>query len=365
MFNKKKKIRYVPDEEIMLYNKAKQKTSDTYTLNDNEVSTSNNVKSNKTFKFFANLIPKKNDSKKTLTIKIISLVCAVALIASSVYLVTYFVDLGQQDAKINNIRNNYELNKDDYTKNEDNQFSKFDLLKYQNPDVVGWLNIAGTEVDNPVYQTDNNDFYVKYDMDKKPNSYGALFLDYRCEINPMSASRNQIIYGHNMRYGAMFGTLDNYRDINYYRKNPIISFDSLYEKREYKIFAIMIVNDSEDKAFGYSYSAYRTAFTNDTDFMQWIKHSQDRSLYDIPVDINADDEIITLSTCCYDFTNARFVILGRLVREGESAEVDVNNSSVNKDVLYPGEYYAKKKLPVPQIASTDSSTSSKETTTSK
>ena len=109
MFNKKKKIRYVPDEEIMLYNKAKQKTSDTYTLNDNEVSTSNNVKSNKTFKFFANLIPKKNDSKKTLTIKIISLVCAVALIASSVYLVTYFVDLGQQDAKINNIRNNYEL----------------------------------------------------------------------------------------------------------------------------------------------------------------------------------------------------------------------------------------------------------------
>lgn len=390
MFNKKKKIRYVPDEEILQYNKSKKEAAEANIVNAEEFaddlhsvaetvettemveetveiveSTATKCKFGKIKNFFVNMIPTKTDSKKTVVIKIVSIICAIALIASSVYLVTYFVDLGQQDAKINNVRNNYELNKDDYTKNDDNQFSKFDLLKSQNPDVVGWINIAGTEVDNPVYQTDNNDYYVKHDMDKKSNSYGALFLDYRCNINPMSLSRNQIIYGHNMRYGAMFGTLDEYRDINYYRKNPIISFDSLYEKRSYKIFAIMIVNDSEDSTFGYSYSAYRTAFTNDTDFMQWIKYSQDRSLFDIPVDINADDEIITLSTCCYDFDNARFVILGRLVREGEASNVDVNNASVNSDVLYPKEYYVKKKRPIPQLTSSESSTSSKEATTSK
>ncbi len=390
MFNKNKKIKYVPDEELLLYNKAKKETTNTDSLDSkNELETAEPIEEilvneacvkeninetpvvtengsfDKIKKFIIKIIPSKCDDKKTLIIKMVSIICAVALIASSVYLVTYFVDLGQQDAKILNIRNNYELNKDDYSKNDDNQFSKFDLLKSQNPDVVGWINIAGTEVDNPVYQTDNNDYYVKHDMDKKSNSYGALFLDYRCDINPMSLSRNQIIYGHNMRYGAMFGTLDEYRDINYFRKNPIISFDSLYEKRSYKIFAIMIVNDSEDKTFGYTYSAYRTAFTNDTDFMQWIKYSQDRSLYDIPVDINADDEIITLSTCCYDFTNARFVILGRLVREGENPNVDVNNASVNADVLYPKEYYDKKKYPIPQITSPDSITSNKETTSSK
>lgn len=385
MFNKKKKIKYVPDEELMLYNKAKKDSAETDSLNAEEVLKTaepieetpikeafdeNSIvttkgKFDKIKKFITNILPSKNDNKKIFIIKIVSIVCAVAIIASSIYLVTYFIDLGQQDAKILNVRNNYELNKDDYTKNEDNQFSKFDLLKSQNPDIVGWINIAGTEVDNPVYQTGDNDYYVKHDMDKKSNSYGALFLDYRCDINPMSLSRNQIIYGHNMRYGAMFGTLDNYRDINYYRKNPIISFDSLYEKRSYKIFAIMIVNDSEDKTFGYSYSAYRTAFTNDTDFMQWIKYSQDRSLYNIPVDINADDEIITLSTCCYDFTNARFVILGRLVHEGEDPNVDVNNASVNTNVLYPKEYYDKKKLPIPQLTSSESSTSSNQATTSK
>ena len=384
MFNKKKKFRYIPDEEIMLYNKSKQEPNNDVTLDSDGVSTSieknqkvladkktpntfttkiNNI-FNKIKKFIINAIPSKNDNQKTLIIKIVSIVCAVALLVSSVYLVVYFVDLGKQDSKITNIRNNYELDKDNYTKNDDNQFSKFDLLKSQNPDIIGWINIAGTEVDNPVYQTDDNDYYVKNDMDKKPNSYGALFLDYRCDINPMSLSRNQIIYGHNMRYGAMFGTLDEYRDINFYRKNPIISFDSLYEKRSYKIFAIMIVNDNEDKTFGYSYSAYRTSFTSDTDFMQWIKYSQDRSLYDTPVDINADDEIITLSTCCYDFTNARFVILGRLVREGETSDVDVNKAAVNKDVLYPKEYYDKKKLPIPELTPSDNSTSSKETTTS-
>ena len=147
-------------------------------------------------------------------------------------------------------------------------------------------------------------------MDKAYNSYGALFLDYRCKIDPKALTRNQIIYGHNMRYGAMFGTLDEYRSIDFYKKNPIIQFDSLYEQRQYKIFAIMVVNDAEDDTFGYTYSAYRTDFTNDDDFMSWIQHSRDRSLFDTTVDVNTEDEIITLSTCCYDYENARFVILG-------------------------------------------------------
>ncbi len=398
MFNKKKKTMYVPDEEVMLYNKAKKEaeaeaevtatdseehneavapeleavsvvekiTSAEADTEDIETVPPDEKKSagikglfEKIKKFIIKLIPTKRDSKKTLFVKIVAIVAAMAIIVSSVYLVTYFVDLGQQDAKIQNVRNNYELNKDDYTKNEDNQFSKFDILKSQNNDIVGWINIAGTEVNNPVYQYTDNQFYVSHDMDKKSNSYGALFLDYRCNINPMSLTRNQIIYGHNMRYGAMFGTLDEYRDINYLRQNPIISFDSLYEQRNYKIFAIMIVNDTEDSTFGYSYSAYRTTFTSDTDFMQWIQYSRDRSLYDIPVDINSDDEIITLSTCCYDFDNARFVILGRLVRDDEASEVDVNSITINKDVLYSKEYYTKKKLPIPQLTSSDSTSSSK------
>lgn len=403
MSREKKKTMYVPDEEILAYNKAKneaeaQVEADNALVNNEEpatepivsvdeavvledtetpandivpsmtVSDSNSVKKANIFvRIFKKIFPVRSDDRKTVIIKIAAIVAAIALIVSGTYLAVYFGDLSVQDGKIENVRNNYELNRDDYTRNEDNQFSKFDSLKAINPDIIGWISISNTEVNNPVFQTDNNQFYVDHDMDKAYNSYGALFLDYRCKIDPKALTRNQIIYGHNMRYGAMFGTLDEYRSIDFYKKNPLIQFDSLYEQRQYKIFAIMVVNDAEDDTFGYTYSAYRTDFTNDDDFMSWIQHSRDRSLFDTTVDVNTEDEIITLSTCCYDYENARFVILGRLVRDGESAEVDTATAAANSDVIYSKQYYEKKRLPIPKLESSDavSSEETKKENTSK
>lgn len=386
MNNEKKKTMYVPDEEVLAYGKNKDTNENAETEaavdgtftdivpetnaveagTDKETDISDSAeacvkKDNIFIRIIKFIFPFKGDSVKRIIIKCVALIAALALIISATYLSLYFIDLGQQDAKIENIRNTYELNRDDYSLNENNQFSKFDNLKALNSDVIGWITIPNTEVDNPVYQTIDNQYYVTHDMDKQSNSYGALFLDYRCDINPMSLSQNQIIYGHNMRYGAMFGTLKEYRSLDFYKSNPLIYFDSLYEQRVYKIFAIMIVNDTEDETFGYSYSAYRTTFTNEDDFSDWIQHSRDRSLFDIPVDVNEEDEIITLSTCCYDYDNARFVIMGRLVRtaEGESTDVDTSSAVKNADVIYSKEYYAKKGMKVPQIASTETKSDEK------
>ena len=404
MSREKKKTMYVPDEEILAYNKAKNEAeaqieADNALVNNEEPATepivsvdeavvledtetpandivpsvtgsnSNSVKKANAFvRILKKIFPVRSDDKKTVIIKTAAIVAAIALIVSGTYLAVYFGDLSQQDNKIKNVQNIYEPYNNDYTRNEDNQFSKFDKLKaIINPDIIGWITISNTEVNNPVFQTDNNQFYVDHDMDKAYNSYGALFLDYRCRIDPKALTRNQIIYGHNMRYGAMFGTLDEYRRIDFYKKNPLIQFDSLYEQRQYKIFAIMVVNDAEDDTFGYTYSAYRTDFTNDDDFMSWIQHSRDRSLFDTTVDVNTEDEIITLSTCCYDYENARFVILGRLVRDGESAEVDTATAAANSDVIYSKQYYEKKRLPIPKLESSDavSSEETKKENTSK
>lgn len=403
MSREKKKTMYVPDEEILAYNKAKNEAeaqieADNALVNNEEPATepivsvdeavvledtetpandivpsvtgsnSNSVKKANAFvRILKKIFPVRSDDKKTVIIKTAAIVAAIALIVSGTYLAVYFGDLSQQDNKIKNVQNIYEPYNNDYTRNEDNQFSKFDKLKAINPDIIGWISISNTEVNNPVFQTDNNQFYVDHDMDKAYNSYGALFLDYRCRIDPKALTRNQIIYGHNMRYGAMFGTLDEYRSIDFYKKNPLIQFDSLYEQRQYKIFAIMVVNDAEDDTFGYTYSAYRTDFTNDDDFMSWIQHSRDRSLFDTTVDVNTEDEIITLSTCCYDYENARFVILGRLVRDGESAEVDTATAAANSDVIYSKQYYEKKRLPIPKLESSDavSSEETKKENTSK
>ncbi len=377
----RKKTMYVPDEEVLNYNKthSDNQLESEDTVNDNDsvvdatevetVAVTKKPKKDKKPNIFAriahSIIPMKSDSKKTVIIKLCAIVAAIALICSATYLAIYFGDLSVQDGKIENVRNNYELNRNDYTKNEDNQFSKFDYLKTLNSDIIGWITIANTEVNNPVYQTIDNQYYVDHDMEKKSNSYGALFLDYRCDIDPKALTQNQIIYGHNMRYGAMFGTLDEYRDIEFAKANNIISFDSLYEQRNYKIFAIMVVNDSEDETFGYSYTAYRSEFTGDTDFLAWVEHSKERSLYDFPVDVVAEDEIITLSTCCYDYDNARFVILGRLVREGEDATINASQIVKNTDTLYSKEYYTKKKLPIPTVSSSETTTSDSSSNASK
>ena len=115
----------------------------------------------------------------------------------------------------------------------------------------------------------------------------------------------------------------------------------------------MIVNTTDDNTFGYNFSAYRASFTSQAEFTQWVQHCKDRSLIDTNVDVQAYDEIITLSTCCYDFDDARFVVMGRLVREGEDEAVDTSTATVNSDVIYSKEWYVKKNLPIPEIVTTE------------
>ncbi len=392
--NKKKKTLYVPDEEVLAYSRAKiESEKDAEAITDTseaeldlaesntdieeikadglEVDNSDKKldeksedaiapkgkKDNRFLRIVRRIIPLRSDDKKTIILKCVSIIAALALIVSGTYLSVYYINDSVEYNKLQNERNNYENNRNDYTKNEDNQFSKFDYLKTQNSDIVGWITIPNTEVDNPVYQTIDNQYYVNHDMYKKDNEYGAIFLDYRCDIDPKSLSQSQIIYGHNMRRGSMFGTLKEYRELDFYKQNPLIYFDSLYEQRVYKIFAIMVVNDGEDNTFGYTYTAYRTTFTSDADFNSWLEHSRERSLFDIPVDVNSQDEILVLSTCCYDYDNARFVLLARLVRDGEDTAVDTSAAVKNKDVIYSKEYYNKKKLPIPELTSSEETTS--------
>lgn len=360
------KIMYVPDKEVLnMGKKIKKENKKTEKVKNQKPKKEKAPKDpNKNFSFkelwqkivffFKNIIPKKTDNKKTLILKIVSIIAAVSILASVVYLVFYFTDLNIQDAAIDDLRNIYELKRDDYTYNEDGQFSKFDVLKAQNSDIVGWVNIPGTQLDNPVYQTIDNEYYITHDMSKETNTYGSLFLDYRCKIDPKALTQNQIIYGHNMRYGAMFGELDKYRDgikgnLAYYSEHPIISFDSLYESRKYKIFAIMIVDTTTDNTFGYDFSAYRSNFTTQTDFLYWTEYCKQRSLIDTYVDVKPYDEVITLSTCCYDYADARLVLVGRLVREGESPEVDVESAELNKDVIFSKNFYKRKGWSIPKV----------------
>lgn len=300
-------------------------------------------------KFFLKIVPHKGDGKKSVIIKTVALVAALGLVISGTYIVWYFNNLSEQDKKLDNLRAIYNLNRENYEYNVDGQFSKFDDLKKKNPDVVGWINIPGTDIDNPFYQCDDNDYYITHDSDRESNSYGAIFLDFRCDISKLSTTQNQILYGHNMRYGAMFGTLRNYRELEFYQQHPIVNVDTLYESLEYKIFAIMVVSDTVDNTFGYDFTPYKVSFTNQNEFTDWVYHCKQRSLITTNVDVTANDQVLTMSTCCYDFDNARLVIIARRLRENEDPGVDTSAAITNKSVLYPGAYYKKKGIAIPNV----------------
>lgn len=153
---------------------------------------------------------------------------------------------------------------------------------------------------------------------------------------------NTVIYGHRMRDGSIFGTLDQYRTLEGYKKAPVISFNTLYGDYNFKIIAAMITNIDPKDDNGYVFTYYWTNLNNDLSRTSYLNQLSQRSIYDTGVDVLSSDKLLTLSTCCKDFENARFVIVARLVRPGESTEVDTSKAIENKNARYPQAYYDKK-----------------------
>ncbi len=176
-----------------------------------------------------------------------------------------------------------------------------------NEEVVGELTVNNTNVDYPVVQADNNDYYLNHNINKEKNPNGWIFMDYR--NNSMNLDKNTIIYGHNMYYsGVMFGTLHKTANKDWYTNpdNQIITFNTLYAKMQFKIFSIYRVPKTNDYL--------RVYFTDDADFLDFINDMTKRSIYNFNVPVNANDKIITLSTCSNNGTK-RLVIHAVLINE--------------------------------------------------
>lgn len=169
-----------------------------------------------------------------------------------------------------------------------------------NEDTVGWLKVNNTNVDYPVVQADDNDFYLNKNFKKEKDTSGWIFMDYRA--NAKDLSQNTIIFGHNMYYsGVMFGTLYKAKRSNWYTnpENQIIEFDTIYKKMKWQIFSIYVVPNTND---------YLTIdFDTTNEFQDFIKLITDRSIYAFNTPVASSDKILTLSTCSNNGTK-RLVI---------------------------------------------------------
>ena len=220
-----------------------------------------------------------------------------------------------------------------------------DLLKV-NKEIVGWIQINGTKIDYPVLWHKGDDitgqYYLNHNYKRDYDSYGCIFLDYRCTSG--MNSKNIVLHGHHMNDGSMFAGLMDYGgtegNLDFYKKHPTIKFDTPQGDGVYKIISVYKTNTLS--AHGEFFKYMVGDFQNDKDFMNYVYNTRIRSLINCPVDVNEDDELLTLSTCSYEYTNFRTVVVARRVRIGETSKVDTNKASLNGNAVWPEVYYSSR-----------------------
>lgn len=210
------------------------------------------------------------------------------------------------------------------------------LYYAENQSTVGYIKLEGTPIDYPVVQADNDKYYLNHDFYGNTTSYGSVFASYVDDFTPLD--RNTLLYGHNMSDGTRFAALLLYRNLEYFKKNPVIEFDTLREKHLWKIASVMIVEGDAATNYGYFFDF---TFDNCSDecFKEYIEELKKRSLYITGVDIQPTDKLLTLCTCTYEFNNARLVVVARMLRDGESPEIDQKLACYSAEVKYPDCYY--------------------------
>ncbi|WP_051195101.1 class B sortase [Pseudobutyrivibrio ruminis] len=185
-------------------------------------------------------------------------------------------------------------------------------LYADNPDLVGILEVVGTDINYPVMQTISDpEYYLRRDFYGEESTAGTLFVDYRCDI--VNPTTNTIIYGHNMRSGAMFGGLKRYLKQDYYQSHKTIIFKTLYEEQEYEIVGVGLSAVGYDDDENYKYYDFINAVTG-SELQEFLNTIQSLSVYDETIDISATDKILTLSTCNSYTEDGRMFVVAKRVR---------------------------------------------------
>lgn len=303
------------------------------------------------------------------------IVFSLALIVVGVctYLIgSYYIDLYKAkksyqeiQARIDAAKANRHFSNDSYV--EDPQTGEMiewlDLNEYGemllpiNPDVVGYVNIEGTEVSYPVVQKQKlsdpeknpNDYYLYRTFRQEQSKSGCIFMDFRNHFDEVVDHRricdnsgNVFIYGHNMNNRTMFGSLRDYiNNPSFYRAHPIVNYYSLYKEYQFKIFAIFIV-DGEDYTSEYAFDCWNTLdFPDEASFYDYVNEAKKRTMINTDVDVRYGDQLLSLYTCNGLVANAKLILMCREVRaeEGEDPKEGTENATLNDNVLYPKAYY--------------------------
>ena len=182
-------------------------------------------------------------------------------------------------------------------KEEENLYDKYE-------DYRGWIKIDNTNINYPIVQGKDNSFYLDKDINKNYLSSGSIFMNY---LNHGFNDENTVLFGHHMRNKTMFAQLKKYKEKEFfYGNNDIVIEVENGKVLKYKVFSAY-VTDAKDNYI-------KTNFDDKDQYKEFLEDIKNKSLYKSDIDVNENDKIITLSTCSYEFNDARMIVHGKLLK---------------------------------------------------
>ena len=245
--------------------------------------------------------------KKTFS-RMITIVCLTVFVYSIYALGSIFYDYyhnRQVLAEVQDIYDSLEIPEEEVSYGDfRSQF--FDLHKI-NPDIVGWITVEGTIINYPILQTKDNDYYLNRNYKGEDSRAGSIFMDYRNNVE--EENRNTIVYGHRMKDDTMFNSLTNYLDEEFFKAHQTINYDTMYGSYDAEVFAAYYTTTDFDYI--------QTDFESDEEYASFLNEVEDKSEIEADFDVNADDQIVTLSTCDYtlDPDKGRLVVHAKIVNK--------------------------------------------------
>lgn len=214
--------------------------------------------------------------------------------------------------EISQLLNTIEIPEEDITNEKTERQLKIEKLQESNKDIIGWIEIVGTNINYPVLQGEDNDYYLNHEYSHKKISSGSIFLDKDYNFNIPSA--NLLIYGHRNKEGLMFEDLIKYKKEDYYNDHKQIRFTTKNQDMTFEIIAAFnskVYYQNETNVFRY----YNFVNTNSQkEYEDYINNCKNASLYDTGKTAIYGEKLLTLSTCDYSQKNGRFAVVAKEVK---------------------------------------------------
>lgn len=243
--------------------------------------------------------------------KLLLLLLVIIFIFSIGYMFYYIYNNNKNKKDSTDILNEVKIDSTQVTEEKSEKMLKLEELQKENNEIIGWLEIEGTNINYPVLQGTDNEFYMKNNYKKEKSKDGSIFLDksYNWDI----PSSNLLLYGHNNKNGIMFQDLLKYKNEDFYKEHTKIKFTTNKEDNVYEIISVFysrVYYKSEKNVFRYYYFVNAN---NEQEYNDFVNDAKKSSIYDTGVNANYGDQLLTLSTCEYSQEDGRFVVVAKKI----------------------------------------------------